>query len=387
MAKKPLKVSIIARTFWPVYPVIGEALLRFAEDAVTCGHSVSVIMQDNTGIKGELAEAGRGNGIQFYPAKALTTSASSISYRVYDAFFFMFWVLAVLLWVRPNKIYVSTDPPVIIPFFVMLYSRLSGAEFVYHLQDIHPEATNAAMPLNKWLFYTLVKIDALSMRKAHCLITITEEMASEIRSRSGTNVPIHIVNNPSISFDEIDVSKPKIAGFAFCGNAGRLQRIPSMLEAIENYFERGGKQAFAFAGGGIYANQLRAFADKHPKFHFAGRVSPTEAAQLNADYAWALLPIEDSVTRFAFPSKSSSYVFSDANILAVCGEQTSVARWVRANRVGEVVKPEIKAVTDAFFAIEKGAHAELGDKSSREALRAKLRFEVFVKNLIRIILG
>ena len=216
MAKKPLKVSIIARTFWPVYPVIGEALLRFAEDAVTCGHSVSVIMQDNTGIKGELAEAGRGNGIQFYPAKALTTSASRISYRVYDAFFFMFWVLAVLLWVRPNKIYVSTDPPVIIPFFVMLYSRLSGAEFVYHLQDIHPEATNAAMPLNKWLFYTLVKIDALSMRKAHCLITITEEMAGEIRSRSGTNVPIHILDNPSISFDEIDTTKPKIAGFVFC---------------------------------------------------------------------------------------------------------------------------------------------------------------------------
>ena len=92
------------------------------------------------------------------------------------------------------------------------------------------------------------------------------------------------------------------------------------------------------------------------------------------------------MTRFAFPSKSSSYVFSGANILAVCGEQTSVARWVRANRAGEVAKPEAKAVTDAFFAIEKGAHSEPGDQSSREALKAKLRFDVFVKNLIRIIL-
>lgn len=386
MARKPLKVSIITRTFWPVYPVIGEALLRFAEDAAMRGHSVSVIMQDHAGIKGELDREGRGNGIQFYPAKALTISASSILYRVCDAFFFMFWVLAVLLWVRPNRIYVSTDPPVVTPFVIMLYSRLSGAEFIYHLQDIHPEATNAIMPVNKWLFYSLVKIDAVSMRKARCLITITEEMAAEIRSRSGTNVPIHILDNPSISFDDIDMSKPKIAGFAFCGNAGRLQRIPLMLEAIENYFEQGGKQAFAFAGGGVYANQLRAFADKYPKFHFAGQVSPTEAAQLNADYAWALLPIEDSVTRFAFPSKSSSYVFSGANILAVCGEQTSVARWVRANRAGEVAKPEAKAVTDAFFAIEKGAHSEPGDKSSREALKAKLRFDVFVKNLIRIIL-
>lgn len=386
MADKPMKTAIINRSFWPLYPVIGEALLRFAEGAANQGNSVSVIMQDHAGIKGKLSDAGRGEGVHFYPSKALTTSASSVLFRACDAVFFMFWVLAVLLWVRPSRVYVSTDPPVLVPFLVMLYSRLFRAEYIYHLQDIHPEAANVVIPVNRWVYKILMRMDALSMRKAKCLITITEQMATEIRSRSGTVVPIHVLDNPAVSFEDIDTSKPKIAGFSFCGNAGRLQRIPLMLEAIEAYFDRGGQLQFTFAGGGIYADRLKSFADKYLHFHYPGLVSPTEAAQINADYTWALLPIEDDVTRFAFPSKSSSYVFSGANILAVCGVQTGVAQWVQENKVGLVVRPEVEAVVSAFFDIEKGLYPELSDNTLREALKAKLRFEVFIKALDRIVL-
>lgn len=386
MTEKPMKVTIINRSFWPVYPVIGEALLRFAEGAANQGHSVSVVMQDHTGIKGKLAEADRGEGVRFYPAKAFTTSASGVLLRACDAVFFMFWVLVVLLWVRPCKVYVSTDPPVVVPFIVMLYSRLFRAEYIYHLQDIHPEAANVVIPVNKWVFNVLLKIDVLSMRNAGCLITITEQMATEIRSRSGTAIPVYVLDNPAISFDSIDTDKPKTAGFSFCGNAGRLQRIPLMLEAIETYFERGGQLEFTFAGGGVFADRLKAFAGKFPHFHYPGLVSPTEAAQINADYTWALLPIEDDVTRFAFPSKSSSYVFSGANILAVCGEQTGVAQWVQENKVGLVVKPQVAAVVAAFFDIEKGLYRSKSDEASREALQAKLRFEVFIEALDRIVL-
>lgn len=386
MADKPMKVAVINRSFWPIYPVIGEALLQFSEGAVNREHSVSVIMQDHAGIKGKLAEASRGEGVRFYPAKALTTSASGVILRVCDAVFFMLWVLGVLLWVRPKKIYVSTDPPVVVPFIVMLYSRLFGAEYIYHLQDIHPEAANVVIPVNKWVYKVLLKMDALSMQKAKCLITITEQMATEIRSRSGTVVPIHVLDNPAVSFDGIDTTKPKIAGFSFCGNAGRLQRIPLMLDAIETYFERGGQLEFTFAGGGVFADRLKAFADKFLHFHYHGLVSPTDAAQINADYTWALLPIEDDVTRYAFPSKSSSYVFSGANILAVCGVQTSVAQWVKTNRVGLVVKPEIEVLVSSFFDIEKEVPIGVSDELSREALKEKLQFDVFLEALNRIVL-
>ena len=307
--------------------------------------------------------------------------------RASDAVLFAFWVVAVMVWVRPSRVYVSTDPPIIVPFFVMLYSKIFGASYVYHIQDIHPEATNVVIRLNRWVYKLLLKMDALSMRKAKCLITINEQMASEIRSRSGTKASIHVLDNPAVSFDGIDKSKPKIAGFSFCGNAGRLQRIPLMLEVIQTYFERGGQLQFMFAGGGMFADRLQAFAEKFPNFHYRGFVSPADAAQINADYTWALLPIEDEVTRFAFPSKSSSYVFSGANILAVCVEQTTVAQWVQRNQVGLVVKPQVESVVAAFCDIEKGLYKEFGEEVSRETLKAKLNFDVFTKAIIRIVLG
>ncbi|MDC1408257.1 glycosyltransferase [Candidatus Puniceispirillum sp.] len=387
MSSKPTNIVIINRSFWPTYPVIGEALLKFAEVAVKDGHSVSVILQDHANIKESLASASRGKGVSFHPAKARTTSASGITSRIIDSIFFAFWVIKELLRIRPDKIYVSTDPPVFVPFLIMLFCRLFGGSYVYHLQDIHPEAAGVVIPIHRWLFGFLVKMDSLTMRRAESLITITKSMADEIFFRSRTKVPIHILNNPAISFDGIDMDKPKIEGFSFCGNAGRLQRIPLIMEAIEHYFKQGGKLEFTFAGGGVYTNRLVALADKYPNFHFAGLVSPFEAAQINADYTWALLPIEDGVTTFAFPSKLSSYVFSGANILAVCGEQTSVAKWVRSNRVGEVVKPQIAAVTEAFFAIEEGEYMEFDDLSSREALKVRLRFEVFVEHINKIVLG
>ena len=386
MIDKPMKVAIINRSFWPVYPVIGEALLRFAEQAANQGHSVSVIIQDHAGLKGKLAGAGRGEGVRFYPARAFTNSASGIFRRVCDAVFFMFWVLLVLIWVRPNRVYISTDPPIVVPFIVMFYSRFFRAEYIYHLQDIHPEAANVIMPVNKLAYRVLLAMDRLSMRYARSLVTITEEMANEIRSRSGTKVPVHVLHNPAVSFDGIDTAKSKFEGFSFCGNAGRFQRIPLLLEAIKTYFERGGALGFTFAGGGVYANHLRSFAHKFSNFHYPGLVSPVEAAQISADYSWALLPIEDEVTRFAFPSKSSSYVFSGANILAICGDQTAVAKWVQENNVGIVIKPRVEEVVAAFFNIEKGLYRGLCDNASRNALKTKLQFEDFVRALDRVVL-
>ena len=168
--------------------------------------------------------------------------------------------------------------------------------------------------------------------------------------------------------------------------AGRMQRIPLILAAIETYFKRGGRLDFTFAGGGIYSSQLKDFSKSFSRFHYRGLVSSSEAAQINADYAWALLPIEDDVTRFSFPSKSSSYVFSGANILAVCSENTSVAQWVNANRVGLVVKPNMESIVDIFFKIEKGAFKDLIDEELRDALRVTLHFDVFIEALDKVVL-
>lgn len=381
-----LDVAIINRSFWPVYPVIGEALMRFAEQQ-SLSKNVGVILQDHAGIKEHLTRENRGLGINFYPCHALSVSGSSVLRRVADAVYFMLWVFAILLLKRPKTVYVSTDPPVLVPFIVMIYCKIFRARFIYHLQDIHPEAANVVMPVQPVLFHLLKSMDSLTMRTADSLITITDQMAEQIKKRSSTKVPIKTLVNPSVSFEHVIAPDFKKAGFAFCGNAGRLQRIPLMIQAIDQYCQTGGTLPFVFAGAGVYADDLKNLAEKYVNVTYKGLVSASEAAQLSADYEWALLPIEDDVTKFAFPSKSSSYVLAGAKIVAVCSCTTSVAQWVTSNAIGVVVEPSVESLCQFFSAIERNEYSNLQLNIDRTSLKARLGFDVFVNDLTELVVG
>lgn len=374
---------IINRSFWPIYPVIGEALLRLAEKTAP-RQIVGVILQDRANIHQHLQEQNRGAGVQFFPCRSWTTSSSSILRRILDAVFFMFWVLGVLLMQRPTRVYVSTDPPVLVPFVVMLYCKIFKAKFTYHLQDIHPEAARVVTPVHPCLFKFLRALDGITMRAADALITLSAEMAAEIQTRSATQAPIRLISNPSVDFAP-DQTLEKILGFSFCGNAGRLQRIPLLIQAIERYAEQGGKLPFVFAGGGVHAPALADLAQRCPQVQYKGQLAPKQAAQISATYTWALLPIEDEVTRFAFPSKTSSYVHSGAYIAAICGAQTSVAQWVAGHRLGLCVAPDVDALVAFFFAIERGDISYAALQQDRKDLIASLSFETFLAQLEKTI--
>lgn len=374
---------IINRSFWPIYPVIGEALLRLAEKTAP-RQIVGVILQDRANIHQHLQEQNRGAGVQFFPCRSWTTSSSSILRRILDAVFFMFWVLGVLLMQRPTRVYVSTDPPVLVPFVVMLYCKIFKAKFTYHLQDIHPEAARVVTPVHPCLFKFLRALDGITMRAADALITLSAEMAAEIQTRSATQAPIRLISNPSVDFAP-DQTLEKILGFSFCGNAGRLQRIPLLIQAIERYAEQGGKLPFVFAGGGVHAPALADLAQRCPQVQYKGQLAPRQAAQISATYTWALLPIEDEVTRFAFPSKTSSYVHSGAYIAAICGAQTSVAQWVAGHRLGLCVAPDVDALVAFFFAIERGDISYAALQQDRKDLIASLSFETFLAQLEKTI--
>lgn len=383
--RKPLRIAIVNRGFWPIYPVIGEGLLKFAEMAHSDGNLVSVISQGGEDLLESLRKRSRGTGISYYPTQALANSSSRIIRRILDSLFFTVHVLIKLTLIRPDRVYVSTDPPIIVPFVIMIYCKVFGASYFYHLQDIHPEATQVVIPLNKWFRFCLTRFDSMTMCQATSIITITEQMAHEILKRSRTRSKVHIVSNPAISFDRADLKMKKVLGFAFCGNAGRLQRIPLVLEAIETYLLKGGQLSFTFAGGGVYENQLKMFANNFSNFEYMGKVDTVKAAEICAKYSWALLPIEDEVTKFAFPSKTSTYALAGARILAICGIDTSVARWVIDNKLGTVVSPNVGDLVSFFFQIERGSSKGELPLPPNHDLKQKLSLDRFAEELTTIV--
>lgn len=375
-----MDLAIVNRSFWPQSQVLGDALLLFAEEAAK-EHSVCVITQAERNLRHEMDKVGRGIGVQLRICKAYTDSSSGLLKRASEAILFMLWTFISLIRSRPNKVYVSTNPPVIVPFIVAIYCRLYGAHYYYHLQDIHPEATNIVVSLHKWILAPLMWMDNFTLRHAAGLITLSDDMRDFLISRSQTSQPIHLLDNPSFYMEAI-TGIERIGDIVYCGNAGRLQRIPLLIAAIREYLQRGGQLKFTFVGGGVYVPEIKKLAKTDDRVEYLGFMPAAEASEVVSTHRWALLPIDDEVTRYAFPSKSSSYVLSGCGILAVCGKQTSVARWVIQHEVGLVCEPEHEALIERFFALEK---IDSANYYAKDELCGKLEIGYFVKRLNEIV--
>ena len=349
---KRFDLAIINRSFWPRNKVTGEALLQLSEKTIHEGKSVIVITQSSKNLNKTTKESGRGLSVTFKACKARSNSSTKLPYRILDELIFMLWVIWNLILTRPKYIYVSSDPPIILPFVVFLYSKISGSSYTYHVQDIHPEASNIVVKFNSLLFSLLKKMDNLTIRNASNIVTITQTMKDQITTRSKTKSKIYLVDNPTATVTGI--TKNKISGFVFSGNMGRLQKIPLILNSINKYKEQGGVLPFLFIGEGVYSNEISLLANKHKSVEYSGFVDANIANNLTSRYEWALLPIDDEVTKYAFPSKTSSYVSCDTNILSICSEETCVAKWVVDNNYGINVLPKVDNIVDIFFKIEDG---------------------------------
>ena len=352
MALKRYDLAIINRSFWPKNQIIGESLLQLSEKTFQDGKSSVVITQSSENFKKTITESGRGLGVIFKICKSRSDSSTKLLYRIFDALIFMFWVILNLILTRPKNIYVSTDPPLLVPFIVFLYSKISRSSYVYHIQDIQPEGLNIIVKLNSVLFTFLKKVDSLVIRNASSIVTITQTMKDEIVTRSKTNSKIYLLDNPTIT--STSIPKSKITGFVFSGNAGRQQRIPLILKSIDKYKEQGGVLPFLFIGAGLYSDDIRLLSSKHQDVIYVGLVDAIIANELTSKYEWALLPIDDEVAKYAFPSKTSSYLSCGMNILSICSEQTSVARWVVDNNYGVNSLPKVDDVVNVFLKIENG---------------------------------
>lgn len=349
---KRYDLAIINRTFWPNGKVLGESLLRFGELANKKSNKVIVIAQHKPSILNKKEVKRKSLSFILRSCTSRSDSSSKLFIRIFDSIVFALWVVYNLFITRPRIIYVATDPPIIIPFIVLIYSKIFNGSYTYHLQDIHPELTNIVVRINPIIFKFLRGIDALVIRHAKKIITISETMKNEIIKRSNCKSNIYLVDNPSFNFKE--TNQIKIKGFIFSGNLGRLQLLPLLLKSIDQYKAKGGTLPFVFNGGGLFSKETHELSKKYKDVKYLTEINAQEANKIISTYEWALLPIEEEASRYAFPSKTSSYLVCGSKILSICSNQSNIARWVTTNEYGINVIPNIENIVEMFFKIENG---------------------------------
>jgi hypothetical protein len=251
---------------------------------------------------------------------------------------------------------VATNPPLLVPFVVAIYCKVFRKRYVYHVQDIHPEAASLLVNIPKFIFTSLKAIDAWALNGACKVVTLTEDMKVTLQRRGVNRTDIALMENPSaISSATFDA---KAQGIVFSGNAGRLQLMDIVTDAIEQYLQANGQVEFCFVGAGVYKERLLDLSKRYHNFSYEGYVDGDTALKITSGYHWGLLPIMPEVLSFAYPSKIPAYLSAGCEIISVTDRETSLAKWVESSGCGKNVEPSVDALIAYFRELESKPRSE-----------------------------
>lgn len=279
-----------------------------------------------------------------------------------------------LLWnalIRPyDVIMISTVPPVLGGAAAALTAKLTGARFIYHCMDIHPEIGRISGEFSNPLVYgVLSRLDSWNCGQADPVVVLSGDMEKTLRKRpSGRDFTIRILNNFSLPSEKeipsklpFNVSSDKLT-VLFAGNIGRFQGLETVVEAAAMLKNRDDVEVIFMGEGVEKVNLQKKAALMRANIHFVGHqpVEIAKAAMQQADYGFvSLIP---GIHKYAYPSKTMTYLEQGCPLIVAVGQQSELAVDVRQHGYGYCVdfgdSKELAELLD-WLANDRTRHAEM----------------------------
>jgi glycosyltransferase involved in cell wall biosynthesis len=275
-----------------------------------------------------------------------------------------------ILRARADVVTASTFPPVLAAWSASLAARLSGARFVYHVQDIHPEVSvYSGGRLGRGLpARLLTALDNQTLRRANAIVTLSEDMADTLRARGLGQLPITLINNPAFEPDGDPIAPPvdliKSAGTTrviFAGNLGRFQNLPLLTAGVAKCFAAHPELELLFLGDGVALPELKALWSNHPQVRFAPFLPFAQARDIIGGADIGLVSLNANIYRVAYPSKVSTYLDLGLRILALVEPESHLARGLVNRGAGAVPRePTPDAICAALETLLAEQSSEIG---------------------------
>jgi colanic acid biosynthesis glycosyl transferase WcaI len=173
--------------------------------------------------------------------------------------------LAQLLFSRKFDVVMTVAPSFQLGLLAAFYKRISGARFVYHIQDLQIEAArNLNMIRRQWLIRRLFQVERFILRRADVVSSISEGMIRKIKEKAGKDI---------FSFPNwVDLqcfypvagraALKESAGYGendriilYSGAIGEKQGLESILEAAAA-LRHDSRLKFLICGSGPYGSKL-----------------------------------------------------------------------------------------------------------------------------------
>ncbi|TWU24683.1 glycosyltransferase family 4 protein [Bythopirellula polymerisocia] len=343
-----LRILAVYRHYWPDATPYARLLKAILEEQVREGHQVDVYcsqpgyndIQISRQTSKEMINGVSVNRISLLPERKgwrlmrLVNSVLFLARAVWHA----------TVRRRYDLLIANTHPPVLIGFALRIIKRLSGAEFILHAQDIHPEGALLAGDLkSSGLSKLAMAIDAKSCNAALRVVTLSEDMRRTLLDRKGSSASkIVVLNNFALESehsqaDSIDRDESPVFRMLFAGNLGRFQSLERLLNAIQ-HVPQSVPLELTFMGTGSQLRELRRLAAEQggARVHFEPFQTPDAAIARMRRADLCIVSLAAEVYRIAYPSKTMTYLAAGCPLLTVVEPESQLAGEVRQNELGYV---------------------------------------------------
>ncbi|MDG6777374.1 glycosyltransferase family 4 protein [Thiomicrorhabdus sp. zzn3] len=298
--------------------------------------------------------------------------------------FVAFWF--VLFGKKYKVVTVSTSPPVLLAFSVALACKIRGMKLVYHCMDIHPEIGQISGEFKKkWVFNFLKRLDQFTCRVASRIIVLSKDMLQSLLQRDPSlQDKIQIINNYNLGGEQLGEQAffdPNDGRFrvVFAGNIGRFQNLDFLVKALAQADKVSSVQ-LVFVGEGAALKQLKSQVKElnlEEQVQFIPHQTIDVAKRIIKDSQVAVVSLQDKVIRYAYPSKTMTYLSLGVPVLALVEEDSELAETLIKHQLGWVCSPEnLSKMSDLFLEISQSAH-EFDEKTIQSFFDSNLSKESF----------
>lgn len=382
-----MKVLLTHRYFYPDRSPYGVILRQISKELADAGHEVSVFTSlPSYGREPTKAPRHESLGnVHVRRIWVLSEASRNPLARVINVFIYCISLFFFVLRSRADIVTACSFPPVVAGWSASLAAKLSGASFIYHVQDIHPEVSIYSGGLQEHgLPARLLKaLDNQTLKRASAIVTLSHDMASTLRARGLMSLPITVMNNPALEAKGETVAPPteliKPQGMKrviFAGNLGRFQNLPLLAEGIAKCLDNHPKLELMFLGDGVALDELKERWAEHSQVRFAPFLPLDQALGVIRSADIGLVSLNANIYRVAYPSKLSTYLNLGLRVLALVEPESQMAQDLHRQGVGAVpqqANPEsIAAALEALLASTPNDVAYAQENMTWPALIASL---------------
>ena len=354
-----VKILLTHRYFWPDTPPYASILHSIGSRLAAEGNDVDVFStMPSYRNAGSARRQERQAGMRITRMRSFVEKSGGPVTRVANVGLYCGGLFAHILRTKPQVVMASTFPPVVAAWTASLAARIVRAQFVYHMQDVHPEVSvYSSGRLGRWPFRQLLcAMDNASLKRADAIVVLSQDMANTLAARGLGELPIHVINNfPLDTHDQqsaapAELRKPVGRRRAiFAGNLGRFQNLPLLAEGIARCFEAHPDLELMFLGDGAAEPELRRRWGDHPQVRFAPFLPYAAARELVAEADIGLVSLNRDIYRVSYPSKLATYLGLGVPVLVLVEPDSDLAHSVETQGLGAVpAEPTPEAIEVAL---------------------------------------